>query len=193
MGSSISFTVPSLPNLKIRGLNVCIVYARSNDHHHANFHDFYVKISNKSKGIDWIYDPTFYGNEDMLWLSHWKIINQVEHGDEVDISMIVDYGFLVKECGSQIVYEQEEKCSQSNSGEDIIQHKISPYHNVFDGDFSAYQRSKGCYVLSNHNLDPDLRPPQQNPPSYRWDDPKVYDPSIWTPIFESGTHHLAFN
>ncbi|CAK9140689.1 unnamed protein product [Ilex paraguariensis] len=52
-------------------------------------------------------------------------------------------------------------------------------------DTLAYQRSKGSYVLSHYDLHPDLHSPEQNPPSDRWDDPEVYDPSIWAPIFES--------
>lgn len=70
-GSSVSFIIPSLLKYhKIRGLTICIVYAHSDDHGYSNFHEFYVKISNKSKDLEWIYDPTYYGNEDMMWLSH---------------------------------------------------------------------------------------------------------------------------
>ncbi|CAL5340879.1 unnamed protein product [Camellia sinensis] len=80
-GSSICLNVPSLPNLKIRGLNVCVVYeqtyAKSDDRRNEYWDNIFIRTSNKTKGFKWIYSPTFVGlpkdNEHMIWLSHWKI------------------------------------------------------------------------------------------------------------------------
>ncbi|CAL5329911.1 unnamed protein product [Camellia sinensis] len=187
IGPLISFTVPLLFNLEIQGLRVCVTYVRSDRHEAGEFYDFYIKISNKTKGLDWTYGPMFYGNEqeDMIWLSHWNVANQFKGGDEVNVSMVVGLGFQVKECGIDLVYDQEEKCTQSNSGKELIQRSAYPYYqNVIDGDLSPYQRGKGVYVLSHYDLYPDLHPPPQNPSSDRWDDPSVYDPSIWCPILD---------
>ncbi|CAL5380081.1 unnamed protein product [Camellia sinensis] len=156
----------------------------SDRHEAREFYDFYIKISNKTRGLEWTYGPMFYGNEqeDMILLSHWNVGNQFEGGDQVNVSMVVGLGFQVKECGIDLVYDQEEKCTQSNYGKELIQHSAY-YQNVIDGDLSPYQRGKGVYVLSHYDLYPDLYPPPQNPRSDCWDDPSVYDPSIWCPIF----------
>ncbi|CAL5378150.1 unnamed protein product [Camellia sinensis] len=77
-GSSINFNVPSLPEFKIQGLNICIVYAhanqRSDDPRTKRWNEFYIKTSNKTKYLKWTYSPTFIGlledNEEMIWLSH---------------------------------------------------------------------------------------------------------------------------
>ncbi|KAA8536636.1 hypothetical protein F0562_029114 [Nyssa sinensis] len=44
----------------------------------------------------------------MIWLSHWKFGNKLEGGDEVNVSIVVDVGFQVKQCGIKLVYEQEQ-------------------------------------------------------------------------------------
>ncbi|KAA8536640.1 hypothetical protein F0562_029118 [Nyssa sinensis] len=110
-GSSICFIVPSFPNLKIRGLNVCCVYALSSKP------DIWRRVlssrlSNKSKDLKWIYGPNSFGipedGKDMIWLSHWKFGNKLEGGDEVNVSIVVDVCFQVKQCGIKLVYEQEQ-------------------------------------------------------------------------------------
>ncbi|XP_057493672.1 disease resistance protein RPV1-like [Actinidia eriantha] len=187
-GSSISFTVPWIFNLAIQGLRVCVAYVRSDRHEDGRFYDFYIKIANKTKGLEWTYGPMFYGDkhEDMIWLSHCNVRNQFQGGDEVNISMFVGVGFRVKECGADLVYDQEETCTQSNSGQEIIQHSTYPScQNVIDGDLSLYKRGNGVYVLSHHDLYPEFFP-LQSPPSERWDDPSVYDPLTWQPILDSG-------
>lgn len=70
-----------------------------------------IKISNKSKGLKWIYGPSCYGipddGNDVTWLSHWKFGNRLECGDEVTVSVFTHPPFLVKECGIQLVHERE--------------------------------------------------------------------------------------
>ncbi|KAA8536641.1 hypothetical protein F0562_029119 [Nyssa sinensis] len=111
-GSSICFIVPSLPNLRIRGLNVCCVYALSNNQDIWWPPPLFIKLSNKSKDLKWIYGPGSFGipedGKDMIWFSHWKFGNKLVGGDEVNVSIVVDVGFQVKQCGFKLVYEQEQ-------------------------------------------------------------------------------------
>jgi hypothetical protein len=89
-GSLISFDVPLDVGLKISGLSLCIVYAFSKEPRFEHGH--HVEINKKTKGvIKWTCIPYFYGipkvNDDMLWLSYWMLEDQLEGGDEVQISM----------------------------------------------------------------------------------------------------------
>ncbi|XP_052192447.1 disease resistance protein RPV1-like isoform X3 [Diospyros lotus] len=187
-GSFTSFTVPWFFNLKILGLRLCVAYLHSDRHKDGRFYEFYMKITNNTKGLEWTYGPTFYGNEpeDILWLSHWSVRNQFQGGDEVNVSMVVGYGFQVRELGIDVMYDQEQSSSQSDGEKDVIQHRTcSFYQNVLDGDLSLYQRREGVYVLSHYGLYPEFYTCQDSPDE-RWDDPTVYDPSIWRPIFSPG-------
>lgn len=109
-GSAISFTVTSLCEFEIRGLNTFVVYADIEPHA-----AFYIKIINKTKGTKWVYGPTFFGipeaNQDMIWLSHWEFGNQLGFGDKVDLSVEaniitvesdISVANKVKECGIRI-------------------------------------------------------------------------------------------
>ncbi|XAR56225.1 hypothetical protein NMG60_11036612 [Bertholletia excelsa] len=152
LGSSMSFIAPSFPNSTIRGLNICVVYSCSESHKDGCLHDFHIKISNKTRGLDWTYGPTFHGKDKMVWLSHWNFDNQLEAGDEVDISMAVGVGFQVKECGMDFVYKQQELCTQSSSGKEIIQHDNSQScQNIICGDLSSYQTTQGMYILCHYD------------------------------------------
>ncbi|KAI8532007.1 hypothetical protein RHMOL_Rhmol11G0179600 [Rhododendron molle] len=159
LGSSISFVVPFFPNVNVQGLNVCVVYVCSNSHKDGNLHDFHVKFINNTKGLEWTYGPTIHGNEEMIWLSHWNVRNQLQAGDELNVSMVLGVGFEVKECGADFVYEQEEKwprsnsggCTQSISGQGVIQHHdLTSHQSVIGGDLSAYERSQGVYLLCHY-------------------------------------------
>ncbi|GMP63266.1 hypothetical protein CsSME_00025018 [Camellia sinensis var. sinensis] len=153
-GSSICLNVPSLPNLKIRGLNVCVVYeqtyAKSDDRRNEYWDNIFIRTSNKTKGFKWIYSPTFVGlpkdNEHMIWLSHWKIGNQLEGGDEVDVTVFLWAYMKLKEFGIQVVYEQEENNTQQGD-------LYPSFHNVVNEDLSAYQVSTGMYFLCHHDFD----------------------------------------
>ncbi|KAM1166514.1 hypothetical protein ACFX1T_025710 [Malus domestica] len=109
--------VPSHLNIKIVGLNVCILYARQSDrspeiafiHHHV------LELRNETKGLKWnlrIRDKVEWKvkNEDMLWLSHWIMgNNELECGEEVCFEIEEQDGFITKELGVQFVYEQQNK------------------------------------------------------------------------------------
>ncbi|CAL5401872.1 unnamed protein product [Camellia sinensis] len=133
-GSSISFNVPLVPNLKIIALNVYIVYAFANYISLASSYQFdYIKISNKTKGLKWTYSPMFSGTPDdntMIWFSRWEI------------------GRLLMEVGVRIVYDE---CEEKG-----IQHRNAhpSHHNVMNvGDLSKYHVRTGSYFLCHHGYD----------------------------------------
>ncbi|KAA8536638.1 hypothetical protein F0562_029116 [Nyssa sinensis] len=70
----------------------------------------------------------------MMWLSNWKIGNQLEGGDEVNVSVFLWAVMQLKEIGVHVVYEQEEKGSQYNT-------YLSCQNVIDDEDLSAYQDS----------------------------------------------------
>nr|XP_028949584.1 TMV resistance protein N-like isoform X2 [Malus domestica]XP_028949585.1 TMV resistance protein N-like isoform X2 [Malus domestica] len=145
--SVLSVIAPSHPNPKIRGLNSCVLYAREpglviDDYLVSAMH--LIKVSNQTKGLMWTYSPVTVGfpteTEDMLWLSHFRFVNnELEYGDEIRVSVEM-HDFRIKEFGIQLVYEQEMSPSSQN--------------NVVAGDVSMstseYQMWTGKYFLSNH-------------------------------------------
>ncbi|XP_028110681.1 uncharacterized protein LOC114309184 [Camellia sinensis] len=132
-GSSISVTVPS--NFRIQALSVCSMYALCNNPIRRRFNfSAHTIISNMTKSLIWSHCPKVFGipeaDEDMMWLSYWKFENQLGGGDELNISVVGDKSFQVKEVGVHLVYkEQEEKSSQSTS-EEASQLQFSLYGNV---------------------------------------------------------------
>ncbi|CAL5401813.1 unnamed protein product [Camellia sinensis] len=152
-GSSISFNVPLVPNLKIIALNVDIVYAFANYISLASSYQFdYIKISNKTKGLKWTYSPMFSGTPDdntMIWFSRWEIGRLLmEGGDKMNLSASFDDVFQVKEVGVQIVYDE---CEEKG-----IQHRNAhpSHHNVMNvGDLSEYHVRTGSYFLCHHGYD----------------------------------------
>ncbi|CAL5340913.1 unnamed protein product [Camellia sinensis] len=152
-GSSISFNVPLVPNLKIIALNVYIVYAFANYISLASSYQFdYIKISNKTKGLKWTYSPMFSGTPDdntMIWFSRWEIGRLLmEGGDKMNLSASFDDVFQVKEVGVQIVYDE---CEEKG-----IQHRNAhpSHHNVMNvGDLSEYHVRTGSYFLCHHGYD----------------------------------------
>ncbi|GFY94383.1 disease resistance protein (TIR-NBS-LRR class) family [Actinidia rufa] len=165
MGHMITFNVPSQPNLKMRGFNICFVYTRSKDQKYrywgdskyGNSYSYFIKISNRTRGKKWVYSPTFLGipgtGEDMTWSSHWKFANHMDDGDEVSVSLIGwSLTFRAKECGIGFVYEeQEEQKGMPTKGEEEVTKYSSarPFENVSDDDMSAYQLKSGDYFLSH--------------------------------------------
>ncbi|THG09856.1 hypothetical protein TEA_008675 [Camellia sinensis var. sinensis] len=125
-------------------------YAKSDDRRNEYWDNIFIRTSNKTKGFKWIYSPTFVGlpkdNEHMIWLSHWKIGNQLEGGDEVDVTVFLWAYMKLKEFGIQVVYEQEENNTQQGD-------LYPSFHNVVNEDLSAYQVSTGMYFLCHHDFD----------------------------------------
>ncbi|KAM7518911.1 hypothetical protein LguiB_017873 [Lonicera macranthoides] len=147
-GSSISFIVPSYPNLWIKGLNVCVVYALSNRKETWFPPPIFTKISNMTKDLNWIYKPWLRGipaedGEELAWLSHWKFGNQLESGDEVIISMVTGDSLEVKECSFNIVWvDQEEKETIFNTGHNLSSHQVKT---------GVYFLSRGALNTDDHS------------------------------------------
>ena len=136
-GSIIEFNVPSDRNLRILALKVHVLYAYTGDEgfldwerrRFANSEDYEdalysscadwgldaIIIRNKSKGLSWDYNPTWKcfpdGNQDWVWLSHWKIGHQylMEGGDEMKVYAHVTELYKVKEVGVEIVWDEDEE------------------------------------------------------------------------------------
>ncbi|BFG40668.1 hypothetical protein CerSpe_269420 [Prunus speciosa] len=113
--SELSITIPPHLNLKIRGLNACVVYAQDEVRDKGLRFDLcfpILHISNETKGLKWTYVPATIGfpkeKEHMLWLSHWRFANdELEGGDEIrvwvgDKTRVWErnkYNMLIKEFG----------------------------------------------------------------------------------------------
>ncbi|XP_070681299.1 disease resistance protein RUN1-like [Malus domestica] len=154
--SSISFTVTLLlASHKIRGLNIFATYAKEENSNKDNYDpsmQIVTKVSNKSKGLKWIYGPDFYGipgdGEDMIWLSHWKMENEtiLQCGDQVVVSIVAgpDKLFRIKEFGVELVQEHQNNMMIST------QHntKSNPnYPFVIGGDLSMWEHIPRIYFL----------------------------------------------
>ncbi|PQQ12415.1 TMV resistance protein N [Prunus yedoensis var. nudiflora] len=180
----LSITIPPHRNLKIRGLNACVVYAQAQGKVRDERLGLYsgvpsLHISNETKGLKWTYVPVTIGfpkeKEHMLWLSHWRFANdELEGGDEIRVSVrgeipvIEEYDMLTKEFGIQVVYEQNN--NEGTVTEDIatmFQHETttpSSQNQVVAGDVSAlasrfHKNNKnkvGEYFICNHDEDSHL-------------------------------------
>ncbi|GKG17694.1 hypothetical protein Tco_0371992, partial [Tanacetum coccineum] len=61
-----------------------------------------------------------------IWLSYWSMEKSLDVGDKVNVSIIVENGLEVIECGASLVYDQEEKdTSQNNTEWDSSAFKLS--------------------------------------------------------------------
>lgn len=157
-GPLISMQMPPLPlpNLRILGFNICIMYAyytidgSAGDVRTAWLNELHIRVSNKTKNLKWFYSPTFMGmpgiDDSMLWLSHWKIGNQLEVGDEVDILVLEKGFFQVKEVGFDLVYDEEKAESTSYKNVDPCCQSI-----ISGVDLSEYEVKRGSFFLCNHN------------------------------------------
>ncbi|KAK4339838.1 hypothetical protein RND71_041300 [Anisodus tanguticus] len=120
-GATLSFTVPSPPDLKIQGITVCSVYTIDWKVWIAGI-QFYVIIHNEQKNVKLIYSPTCYGlpeaQNKMLWFSHWKFQSQLDAGDTLNVTVLTMDGFSIKEIGLHLMHgEQVDVVSDSNSQE----------------------------------------------------------------------------
>ncbi|KAG5545353.1 hypothetical protein RHGRI_017728 [Rhododendron griersonianum] len=147
-------------NFRIRGLSVCIVYAPLDE----DIYDLFLLntvINNTTKRLIWSHCPHVTGipkaNEDMIWLSYWKFENQVEGGDEMDISVFTKEGiFLVKEVGVHLLYDMEkaEKITQEiPSTSEEVSEEIHCYGVAVPGNASSYQENTQVYAVGRDNVD----------------------------------------
>ncbi|KAM7474481.1 hypothetical protein LguiB_021724 [Lonicera macranthoides] len=87
----------------------------------------------------------------MAWISQWNFGNdQLEGGDEVTISIHTGNAFKVKECGINIVYEEEVYDEEDNDNHDNNTFFFG--NEVIGGDLSNFQLSNGAYFLSRRTF-----------------------------------------
>ncbi|XP_058217972.1 disease resistance protein RPV1-like [Rhododendron vialii] len=161
-GSSLSFTAQHR-NSRIRCLSLCVVYAFSCDYDRLHPYDrLFLNnvITNTTKRLIWSHCPHVIGipeaNEDMIWLSYWKFENQVEGGDEMNISVFARKGFQVKEVGVRLLYDVEkvEKITQEiPSTSEEVSEQIFRYGVAVPGNSSSYQENTQVYAVGRDIVD----------------------------------------
>ncbi|GKA37502.1 hypothetical protein Tco_0724067 [Tanacetum coccineum] len=110
----LSFIVPSCPKKRnIKRLDVTSLYKSTSEDILA----LLAKVSNKTKGLTWTYNPVVYSkpkvDEAAVWLSYWPIGNILDTGDEVNVEIIMGNGFNVSGCGATNVYMDGELCQEN--------------------------------------------------------------------------------
>ncbi|KAM7473696.1 hypothetical protein LguiB_020939 [Lonicera macranthoides] len=82
----------------------------------------------------------------MTWFSQWNFGNQLEGGDEIVVSVLLEDWLEVKECAINIVYEKDEE----DNGVVTDDNNDKPYfhwNEVVGGDLSRFQLRTGTYFL----------------------------------------------
>ncbi|KAL7591001.1 hypothetical protein Lser_V15G33205 [Lactuca serriola] len=146
---NISFRVPSCPRKRrIQGLHVTTLYRPSGEE--EDMWVLFIKISNTTKDLIWMYNPVVYCNprvgEDAVWLSYWPIGNILDAGDEINVSVIVGNGLMVSGCSASLVYMDDgevelEYCKNYTKEEEVI-----------GGDLSEFKLSTGEYYLCRRDF-----------------------------------------
>ncbi|GKB66488.1 TMV resistance protein N-like protein isoform X3 [Tanacetum coccineum] len=123
-GSKISFRVPSHPEgARISGLNVSYVYTSTVYFESSIISS--VEVNNKTKLVVWKYTPTKHVKcENMrepyyyVWSSLWRCGDLLDDGDEVVVCITLSGGDRVKECGINLVYEDDEDLEDKDEMDD---------------------------------------------------------------------------
>ncbi|KAA8545301.1 hypothetical protein F0562_020085 [Nyssa sinensis] len=77
----------------------------------------------------------------MVWLSHWTFGNELEGGDEVNISISIGGDeFQVKECGIEFVYDDDDEQKKRT--------KLTLLEFVYDDDEQKKKRTKVTHNIS---------------------------------------------
>ncbi|KAJ0540944.1 putative TIR domain, P-loop containing nucleoside triphosphate hydrolase [Helianthus annuus] len=110
------------------------------------------KISNKTKGLTWVYNPLVYGkprvDEDVVWLSYWPIGNILDAGDEVLLEIICEKGMMiVTRCDASLVYMDGEVDEEENS-----LNKSMKDEGAIGGDLYQFEVTTGGYYLCRRDL-----------------------------------------
>ncbi|MFS7966138.1 putative TIR domain, leucine-rich repeat domain superfamily [Helianthus anomalus] len=141
------FHVPCYHEQKrIEGLNVSCLY-RSSGFKDKAVWNLWAKISNKSKGVTWVYNPMVYCkprvDEHVVWVSYWPIGNILDAGDEVSVDIYVDERMImVGGCGASIVFTDNEVVEEEKCENDTMKEE-----EVIGGDLSEFEVTTGCYYL----------------------------------------------
>ncbi|KAM7269151.1 hypothetical protein ACFE04_024648 [Oxalis oulophora] len=123
-GSKLNFKVLPVAGTKISGLNVCIAYTVLQDAQPINLSKkpFFVHIDIPSREKRWSYCPICYAvpkdKKNMIWVSHWKVGDGLEVGDEVLICVHpIDHSFQIKKCGVSVFYVADLKSATEVIGD----------------------------------------------------------------------------
>lgn len=159
--------VDSPPNIKIAGLVICIVYARSSprifhffgDSEFGGMYTIDIKVQNITKGLKWIYAPSFIGipgeNNMLTFLCHWKFGMYLQTGDQINVSLPCwSKTFKMKEFGVTLAYNKSDldQFSASTSEARTRQTPISDYQSsesVMEGFMPSHQLAVNHYYLSH--------------------------------------------
>lgn len=146
--SSLSFDVPSHGyNHMLIGLDVTFKYTLSVNE--KSVWPIFAKISNTTKCRDWIYNPMVFGRprvgEVAIWLSYWEMENLLEVGDNIIVSIIVENGFEVQECGVSLVYDDDKV-------ENYTPQNNLKWDEIIGRDLSAFQLSTETYYLCRRDF-----------------------------------------
>lgn len=161
----LTLNVDSLPNIKITGLHICVVYARSSPRKFRYFrdgHTFYIKVQNITKGLKWIYAPSFIGipgeNNRLTLLCHWEFGKYLQTGDQINVSLPCwSKTFKMKELGVALAYDKQEldqsSTFTSEARELAMRHNpISDYQSeesIMEFFMPSYQMAAHHYYLSH--------------------------------------------
>ncbi|XP_042478786.1 disease resistance protein RPV1-like [Macadamia integrifolia] len=137
MGSSIFFEVPPLLDRKIQGLTVCAVWtAKKEPKEFVTETSPTVMIHNRTKSHASEIRPILYPNQanyqDELWVTHiprFYFDYQLEHGDQIEVSVKIGKRFRVNNCGVNLVYEQDEKADIGCSSSHLYAAEVIPEDN----------------------------------------------------------------
>ncbi|XP_021978714.2 uncharacterized protein LOC110874159 [Helianthus annuus] len=136
---------------RIQGLNVSCLYRLSGSKDNDEL-GLLAKISNRSKGLTWVYNPLVYCkpkvDEDVVWLSYWPIGNILDAGDAVTVGINADEAVMVSQCGASLVYvDDSEEDEEENFGTNTMKEEEE-----IGGDLSEFEVTTGGYYLSRRDL-----------------------------------------
>ncbi|KAJ0942082.1 putative heavy metal-associated domain superfamily [Helianthus annuus] len=146
--TSSSFRVPLHPKKhKIHGLSVTALYRSLVEDINTELPLLFAKISNRSRGVSWVYSPVVYCkprvDEDVVWLSYWPIGNLLDAGDDVYVDIIAKKGTITSGYGASLVYKD---------GDEVEKEEEKSEEEVIGGDLSRFEVTKGGYYLCRLNF-----------------------------------------
>lgn len=136
-GDSISFDVPPGRGCRLTSLSLCVINCLK-EQVVSEVDDYSIDVDNKTMGLKLNYEPAIRvirrdsGDEDMLWLSSWKLGDQMKlrEGDQVRVSVYMR-GYDIKECSVKLIYEEEGDAQVRSSPHywsSRPSFQVSPYH-----------------------------------------------------------------
>nr|GMD87264.1 TMV resistance protein N-like isoform X1 [Ipomoea batatas] len=171
--NSVTLKLASYTDTNISGLTISMVYSRCKNPRKfkffgegkfGGFFSFFIKVSNISSGLKWIYNPTYIGipgpNEDLVFLCHWKFGKYLASGDDINVSVVgQSHTLRIKEFGVSPVYDvihQETQTSSSSANEcTTIEHYMSICQLAVNHYF--FSPSKYFVLKGRSDGDPNLR------------------------------------